>query len=151
LALFLPQSLTGRLLLGLALFVVICVAGFKFTEWRYASKAMAAAEVVHRELLQGRASQVYVNADQHFRMSMTYHSAVGQLEAMRKRLGDCHYSNRPAWGVSASARGIYVVTVYSGYCTNGYAIETLRWHIEDGVARLASFRVSSQALLRPGD
>lgn len=148
LTLFLPQSLAGRILLGLALLVAICVAGFKYSQWRYASKAMTAAEAVHRVLSQGMVSQVYINADQRFRMSMTYESAVGQLEAIRKKLGDCQYSDRPAWSVAASTRGIYVVTIYSGYCANGYAIETLKWHIEDGVARLAGFRVSSQALLK---
>jgi hypothetical protein len=132
----------------LALIVAICVAGFKFSQWRYASKAMAAAEAVHRALAQDRVSQVYINADQRFRMSMTYESAVEQLESIRKKLGNCQYSDRPAWSVAASTRGVYVATIYSGYCANGYAIETLKWHIEDGVARLAGFRVSSQALLR---
>ena len=143
LALYQPRSLQGRFVLFPLLFVGICTIGFRYAQSRYLSKAVAAAELTHRELFRGRVSQVYVNADERFRLGISFDSALKQMEALRKRLGDCTYSSPAAWSVSATTNGIFVVTKYHGFCTNAESRETMRWHIVNGVAKLSAFHVDS--------
>lgn len=150
LAILQPQSLSGRLVLLPLLFVLICIAGFMYVKTEYLKKAVAAAEVMHREISQGRISQIYIDADERFRMSISFDAAVEQITVIRTRLGKCQYSGPNSWGVSVNGDGVYVLTRYTGHCENGEYIETLRWHIVDSIARLASLRVSSRALLKQG-
>jgi hypothetical protein len=50
--------------------------------------------------------------------------------------------------MSVTLAGVFVTTTYRGRCTNGEPTETLKWHIVDGTARLAAWRVASHALLK---
>jgi len=149
-ALIQPRSTVGKFVLPLA-FVGLCVFAVKHARSQYLVKAVAAADVVHREISQGRVSQIYVNADDSFRMNATFEAAVQEMENIRRRLGSCTYSGPAAWSVSVDTRGIYVVTKYRGVCANGQSTETLRWHIVEGIARLAGYRVTSKTLRRPAE
>jgi hypothetical protein len=50
--------------------------------------------------------------------------------------------------MTVTLAGVFVTTTYRGSCTKGEPTETLRWHFVDGTAKLAAWRVDSQALLR---
>lgn len=130
---------------GLALAFLICVAGFRYLQSRYLSKATTSADAFHRALSEGQIAQIYADADESFRRSLGSRAAVEQIIDLRQRLADCQHPRPSAWSVSGTSNGVFVVTSYRTRCANGELIETLRWHIVDGSARLASLRVTTRS------
>jgi hypothetical protein len=141
----------GRLVLSLILFVIICLGSVRFVKSHYLSMAIAAAAVFHRQLSQHQVLEVYANADEGFRSGATLSSVVERVDGVGKRLGDCNYAGPVAWSVSASPRGVYVVTKYRGHCALGSCEETLNWHVVDGTARLASLTINQHLDAKEND
>lgn len=134
--------------LVVALLLLAVVLGHGYVRSHYLSKASAAAEVVHAELSRGRLSQVYSDADASFRANASLDSVAERFGRVRQRLGNCRFSGPTGWGMTVTLAGVFVTTTHRGLCTNGEPIERLRWHFVDGTARLAAWRIDSQALLR---
>jgi hypothetical protein len=131
-----------------ALLLLVVVFGPRYVRSHYLSRASVAAEAVHAELSRGQLSRVYADADEVFRASASLDSVVERFGRVRQRLGDCRFSGPTGWGMTVTLAGVFVTTTYRGSCTKGEPTETLRWHFVDGTAKLAAWRVDSQALLR---
>lgn len=140
---FLQFRSTPGTLLALPLLFVICVAGFRYHQSRYLSKATASADAFHRALSEDHIAQIYADADESFRRSLGSDAAVEQINDLRQRLVDCQYPRLSTWNVSGTSDGLFVVTRYRRRCADGEFIEALRWHIVDGSAKLASLCVTT--------
>jgi hypothetical protein len=150
-ALIQGNHMPGRLVLFLMLFLIMCLGSARFVKSRYLSKAIAAAAVFHRELSRRQVLEVYANADEGFRRGVTFSSVTQQIDDAEKHLGDCSYAGPVAWSVSASTRGVYVVTKYRGHCALGTCEEILNWHVVDGTARLASLTINQRLHAKEND
>jgi hypothetical protein len=131
--------------------MIVCLGSIHFVKSRYLSKAIAAAAAFHRELSRHQVSEIYANADERFRRGATFISLRERIDGVGKRLGDCNYAGPVAWSVSASPRGVYVVTKYRGHCVLGTCEEILHWHIVDGTARLASLTINQHLDVKEND
>jgi hypothetical protein len=113
----------------------------------YFPRVAAASVHLHELIERGDSAEIYSTADAAFQRSFPGDSAAKFLARIRRKLGNCQYSEPTSWSVNSTPAGTFVVVSYQEQCTYGDGKETLTWRVRPNSVSLVGMVVDSPALL----
>jgi hypothetical protein len=112
-------------------------------------KATAEAAVVkfHDQFNAGKYQEIYAEADEGFKSSVTEDQWVALLEAVQRKLGSVKESHSTGWGVNTTTAGTMATLSYDVDFSEGKGDEKFIFHITGDKALLYHYNVNSPLLI----
>jgi Protein of unknown function (DUF4019) len=110
--------------------------------------AEKAAVVFHAQYDAGRFDEMYDGSAEDLRANASRDDFMTTMTSMRKRLGPIRATERSAFNARVDSQGTFVALEYETDFEGGSGTETFTWEVAGGRAKLLSYNVTSNALLR---
>ena len=112
-------------------------------------KGIAEAAVVkfHDQFNAGKYHEIYENADDGFKKSVSESDFVGLLEAVKRKLGTIKQAHSASWGVNTTAMGTMATLSYDVDFSEGKGSEQFVFRISGDNALLYNYTVNSPLLI----
>jgi len=112
-------------------------------------KGIAEAAVVkfHDQFNAAQYHEIYEQADQAFKKSMSEDEFVALLEAVHRKLGTVKEAHSSGWGVNATPSGTMATLSYDIDFSEGQGNEQFVFHISGDKAALYHYNVNSPLLI----
>ena len=112
-------------------------------------KATAEAAVIkfHERFNAGKYQEIYADADEGFKSSVTEDQWVALLETVQRKLGSVKESHSTSWGVNTTTAGTMATLGYDVDFSEGKGDEKFVFHITGDKALLYHYNVNSPLLI----
>ena len=112
-------------------------------------KATAEAAVVkfHDQFNAGKFQEIYSQADEGFKKSVSEDDFIAMLEGVQRKLGMVREDHSTSWGVNTTSAGTMATLGYDVDFTAGKGSEKFIFHIDGDKALLYHYNVNSPLLI----
>lgn len=110
--------------------------------------AVKAAVTFHEQYNAGKFGEIYDGSSDDLHATAARDEFMKTLASIREKLGLIRATERTGFNARADSQGTFVELEYETDFENGAGTEGFTWVIADGRAKLRSYNVSSNALLR---
>jgi hypothetical protein len=136
-----PAKRKVILLIGLLVLISAC----SLTKGK--ATAEAAAVKFHNQFNAGKFQEIYAQADEGFKKSVSENDFIAMLEAVQRKLGMVREDHSTSWAVNTTTAGTMATLGYDVDFTAGKASEEFVFHISGDQALLYHYNVNSPLLI----
>lgn len=115
--------------------------------WQGRALANAGVRDFHQKLNGAQYEEIYRQADEGFTRAEKHDELVRFLRAVHTKLGNAIAENLGNMRVNTTIGRTFIVTQYNTSFEHGSAVETFTWRKTNGVLKLYSYDIRSDALI----
>ena len=113
---------------------------FRFEQHVDVSMVESASAVLNQKLQRGELVDVYTAADDAFIRSTTFDEFALRVNAVREATGSCTFTGPVQWQAWWDGHTKIVSVVFVASCERRAAVETIRWRVSGGQAKLVELK-----------